>query len=266
MRNPMNHAQIRRVELGPGAVDGIVFWSKNPAPLLPHLDCFASIPWYIQYTVTGYGPKVEPNVPDADHSRRVMREIHARYGPCRIVWRYDPIFFSDAHTLAWHVSNFGELCGLLSSCCRRVTVSFMDFYRKTRRNMAPLAPREPTCAEMRDLLARLAAIAAGHGLEFTLCAEDASLHGPGTGRARCVDAGFFAGSAAACQGMLPGVPLTGMVKRDSGQRELCLCHKSVDIGAYHTCGHGCLYCYASQSPAFARKNCQRHDPSGEFLL
>ena len=36
-RNPMNPKQERRVSLRPEDVGAIVFWTKNPAPLLPHL-------------------------------------------------------------------------------------------------------------------------------------------------------------------------------------------------------------------------------------
>ena len=37
VRNPMNPAQVRRVGLTPEEADCIVFWSKNPAPLLARM-------------------------------------------------------------------------------------------------------------------------------------------------------------------------------------------------------------------------------------
>lgn len=37
VRNPMNQRQVSRVSLKPELVDGIVFWSKNPEPVLKKL-------------------------------------------------------------------------------------------------------------------------------------------------------------------------------------------------------------------------------------
>ena len=37
VRNPMNPHQVSRISLAPEVVDGIVFWSKNPAPMLEKL-------------------------------------------------------------------------------------------------------------------------------------------------------------------------------------------------------------------------------------
>lgn len=38
VRNSMNHHRISEVSLSSDVVDGIVFWTKNPTPMLNRLD------------------------------------------------------------------------------------------------------------------------------------------------------------------------------------------------------------------------------------
>ena len=38
VKNPRNPRQVRRISLAPEDVDGIVLWTKNPAPMLPMLS------------------------------------------------------------------------------------------------------------------------------------------------------------------------------------------------------------------------------------
>ena len=54
VKNPRNPAQVKRVSLLPEAVDGIVLWTKNAAPLLPKLSALESYSYYFQYTITPY--------------------------------------------------------------------------------------------------------------------------------------------------------------------------------------------------------------------
>lgn len=55
VRNPMNAHQISRIDLSPDVVDCIVFWTKNPIPMLPRLDELEAYKYYFQFTLTGYG-------------------------------------------------------------------------------------------------------------------------------------------------------------------------------------------------------------------
>ena len=55
VRNPVNPRQVSRVSLAPEVVDGFVFWTKNPGPMLPWLDRLPDCPYYFQVTLTPYG-------------------------------------------------------------------------------------------------------------------------------------------------------------------------------------------------------------------
>ena len=63
VRNPMNIHQISKIDLSPNVVDAIVFWTKNPTPMLGRLDELKDYIYYFQFTLTAYGPDVERNLP-----------------------------------------------------------------------------------------------------------------------------------------------------------------------------------------------------------
>ena len=97
-------------------------------------------------------------------------------------------------------------------------------------------------------------VAAEHGLKASLCSQE-SLLAPGLQAARCVDAE-----------RLSRVAGRAIAARTKGNRPGCLCAESRDIGAYDSCPHGCVYCYAVRSPDLAKRNHRRHDPAAESLL
>jgi hypothetical protein len=51
VRNPMNIYQVSKVYIDPSVVDCIVFWSKNPQPMLDKLQLFNDYPYYFQFTL-----------------------------------------------------------------------------------------------------------------------------------------------------------------------------------------------------------------------
>jgi DNA repair photolyase len=56
--------------------------------------------------------------------------------------------------------------------------------------------------------------------------------------------------------------------KDKGQRELCGCINSKDIGQYNTCPHECVYCYANTSKDVARYNYNTHkaNPNSDTII
>lgn len=76
----------------------IVFWSKNPAPLLPYLSMLKErgIGCYIQYTLNDYEAEgLEPNVPPLEQRIATFRRLVEVLGIGGVVWRFDPLILTD---------------------------------------------------------------------------------------------------------------------------------------------------------------------------
>jgi hypothetical protein len=248
-----------RVPLDRASIDGFVFWTKNLAPFLGPLDTVArrGDPFVVQHTINDYPRALESSVVDARGSVALMRRLARDFGPHAAVWRYDPVLLTTLTPPAWHIDNFRALAVSLEGATDEVVVSFAHIYRKTARNLAVAARahgfdwEDPDDDPKRALAARLTAIAADHGMRLNLCAQPEY----GEGQARCIDAARLARVA--------GRPVDG---REKGNRPGCACHASRDIGAYDTCPHGCVYCYAVRRRDLAQQRFKAHDPAGEFLF
>lgn len=257
VRNPMNARQISRISLSPEAVDGIVFWTKNPVPILSRLGELEPYPYYFQFTLTAYGRDVEPNLPGKNGVLiPAFQELSRMAGRERVVWRYDPIFLSDRYTVEYHCRYFRVLAAKLGEYTEKCTVSFLDFYRSTARNMRSLHIREMTAAQQREMMERFSEIAGEYGLYIDTCSEAISLEDLGISHASCVDRERLE--------RIGGYRLK--VGRDRNQRKECGCAASVDIGAYDTCGNGCLYCYATDSRPRAAERVRAHRPDSPILF
>jgi len=256
VRNPMNRHQVSKIRLSPDVIDCIVFWSKNPAPMLPRLGELADYMYYFQFTVTPYDKKLEKGLPQKESVIETFRRLSDRIGPKRVIWRYDPILFSQSMDVSYHLRGFEAIAKRLASCTQTCVISFVDLYQKTRRNLRATTAREPSADEITRLAAGLAAIASSYGIRIQTCAERIDLEPMGIRHGRCIDRILIEG--------LLGCRLE--VAKDRNQRPECGCVQSVDIGAYDTCSHGCLYCYANTDTKTVCRNRGLHDPSSPLLI
>lgn len=257
VRNPMNAHRISRIDLSPDAVDAIVFWTKNPTPMMNRLDELSDYCYYFQVTLTAYGPEVETNLPSKNKViipgfEKLSKEI----GKEKVVWRYDPIFFSERYTIDYHCKYFEVLASKLGGYTEKCTVSFLDLYKNTERNLRPLRLQKDTYGMQSELLERFAEIAGEYGLSIDTCAETGDFSRLGVGRASCIDRERIERTG--------GFRLN--VSKDKNQRAECGCVSSIDIGTYHTCKNGCLYCYANKREQLAYKNFRMHDPDSPLLF
>ena len=256
VRNPMNFHQVSKISLSKDIVDGIVFWTKNPIPMLERLDEIKDHPYYFQFTLNAYGKDVEPNVPSkSEYIIPAFRSLSRKIGKEGVVWRYDPIFFNDVYTMEYHCKYFEALVNQLYKYTDQCTVSFIDYYKKTQRNTKPLHIVEMSLEEKFELMERFSFIAAKYGLPINTCAEEIDLSKFGITHAHCIDKKRLE--------RIGGFPLN--IEKDKHQRLECGCMASVDIGMYHTCKNGCLYCYANFNEKTVCDNFARHDKKSPLL-
>ena len=110
VRNPMNAHQVSEIKITPDVVDCIVFWTKNPLPMMKRLNETKDYNYYFQFTLTGYGNDVEVNLSNKKTEMiPVFQELSEKIGKQKVIWRYDPIFFSDRYTKEYHLKAFKSI-------------------------------------------------------------------------------------------------------------------------------------------------------------
>lgn len=255
VRNPMNVHQVSRVDISPKVVDCIVFWTKNPAPMLPRLNELEQYKYYFQYTVTDYGKEVEPRVPELERRLETFIALSEAIGRERVIWRYDPILFSDAYTPKAHLESFSRIAQKLRGYTEKCVISLVDVYpSKNAGNLTRLGAYQPNSGILDPFLKNIADIARENGLVTAACAEALPLEKYGIEQNSCIDRALIE--------RITGCRLN--VKPD-GQRPNCACVKCEDIGSYDTCLHGCVYCYANFRPDIVNAKAKSFDANSPLL-
>lgn len=254
VRNPMRYTQVRTVALTPEHVEGIVFWSKNPAPVLDCLEALRPYPFYILFSLNPYGSDVEPNLPAEERRIETFLRLAEALGSDRLVWRYDPVLLTGSYSDSFHLENFERLAGHLSGATNACKISFVHPYQKINKCLEEIGVVHPTVERKITLGMQMQALAKKKGIVLGACC-DVELVDAGIAEAVCVDAERLE--------KISGRRIKK--RRDSGQRGGCTCCQSADVGVYDTCTHGCIYCYANRSLKRALDNRECHDPLSPFL-
>ena len=254
VRNPFQTSQVTCVELDPQKVDCIVFWTKDPGPMMKYLPELSErgFQYCFQFTVTPYDDRLEPGVRPKAEIEETLIELSKRIGRERVLWRYDPIIFSDQMTVDWHKKQFLRLCEKFAPYVSRVTISFLDLYPRLLEKNLRAATRDEM-VRMADAIGRTAFY---YGLEAVTCSEAMDFSKLGIGRGSCIDPKVIS--------KIVRLPLK--IPKDPSQRAHCQCYQSIDIGAYNTCQAECIYCYATSRVGRLEAMRQGHDRNGELLL
>lgn len=256
VRNPMNPRQVSEIRITPDVVDCIVFWTKNPLPMMERLDELKEYSYYFQFTLTGYGNDVEANLPDKKTAMiPIFQKLSDRIGKERVIWRYDPIFFSNRYTAEYHLETFREMAEALNGYTDQCVISFLDIYAKIKKNMEGLSYYELGESELKSFAKEISRIAKQNHISVGSCAEKLDLEACGIVQNCCIDKGLIE--------KLIGCELK--VGKDKNQREECSCVESIDIGTYNTCRNGCAYCYANSGAKNVEINAAKYDSASPIL-
>lgn len=261
--NPFNRRQVSYVSLNPDDVEVMVFWTKNPRPLMRYLKELddRGYKYYFHYTLTGYPPAIEPNLPDLKKGIETFKKLADTIGPARVIWRYDPIIISNVTDNDYHKKHIDYISRELEGSTDRLVVSIVDEYRRATVNFNRLENQSITVtrntaeADVQDLIEFIVNLARNRKMGVFSCAEILDLAPFGLRPGKCIDDRYIK--------KVFGVNVGG--EKDKSQRRECGCVKSKDIGAYDTCFHGCLYCYAGTFSAAQKNRANHFDDSPSIL-
>lgn len=251
----------------------IVFWSKNPKPMLERLDEVESLgfkQYYFQFTLNDYVTEgLEPNVPPVAERIDTFRRLARRIGKERVIWRFDPLLLSNYLTVDVLLEKIASIGHELQGATEKLVFSFADIqaYRKVGKNLSGTNCREFSSEEKIEFAKGLRDVNLSLGLEMATCAEDIDLSEYGIKHNKCVDddlmVRLFHDDAklmdfiGAEYDMIDGWTIKKS-RKDKGQRKACGCIVSKDIGMYNTCPHLCRYCYANSSDSVVQRNYSKH--------
>ena len=256
VRNPYCHQQVTEYSLSPEVVDAIGFCTKNPAPMLPHLDALEDYGQYWFVTITPYGTDMEPNVPPAQDVMESLMHLSRILGKNSVGWRYDPIIIDSHYTEEFHIDCFSKMCRKLEGYTETCVISFIDIFPKFQK-LFPKALPVPFETQL-SIGKSFIEIAARHGITVRPCAEGTFLSPFGADCSGCLTKATWEKAL--------GTELNVPSDYQHQRPKECRCLFGSDIGSYSSCLHMCRYCYANGSPNMIRETSSQHDPSSPFLI
>lgn len=280
----------------------VVFWTKNPEPIIPYLPELdkRGIHYYFQVTLNDYvNEGFEPNVGPVEQRVEVFKRLSNLVGKAKVIWRFDPLIVTPQMTARQLLTKVYHVGNQLKGYTDKLVFSFLDVkpYRKVQSNLIKETPfytretvesAEPSGNYLADLVEGLAKLrnhwrCEGWDLSMATCGERLDLDKYGIEHNRCIDGDLierlfpedkelvyylYTGKLPQPNlfGGIPELPSNKKGLKDKGQRKVCGCMISKDIGMYNTCRHLCVYCYANTSKEIVLKNKERHNDESESII
>lgn len=282
----------------------IVFWSKNPRPLLDYLHILErrNIKCYIQFTLNDYEKEGLENVPMLENRIETFKLLTNRLGKGSVVWRFDPMILTDDISIDDLLLKVQKIGDQLMGYTEKLVFSYADIatYKKVKTNLErnDISYHEWTEEQMEIFAKGLSIINKDRGWNYTLttCCEKIDISKYSIEHNRCIDGDLIARLAWEDKELMdfmkvkiqniPAPSLFGDVaipdgaillpynryfischKKDSGQRRFCGCMAAKDVGEYNSCPHLCKYCYANTYKDAVLSNWRHHlnNPNAETI-
>lgn len=273
----------------------IVFWSKNPKPLLDYLHILKrrGIKCYIQYTLNDYETEKLEKVPTLGTRIETFKLLVDQLGIGAVVWRFDPMILTDDVSIDGLLCKVRNIGDQLKGYTKKLVFSYADIalYKKVKTNLEKnrIPYHEWTPEQMEEFAKKLSFMNKERGWNYSLatCGEKIDISKYGIKHNRCIDGDLITQIAwndsklmEFMKVRIKDIPAPSLFdnaqipqdaillpnnkyfmsvhKKDSGQREFCGCMAAKDIGEYNTCPHLCEYCYANTSKEIAIANWKKH--------
>ena len=175
----------------------IVFWSKNPKPLLNKNGCIdylseKDINSYVQYTLNDYvAEKLELGVAPLQERIDTFKHLVDRLGFGKVIWRFDPMLLTDkisCDNILEKISNIGDQ---LKGYTEKLVFSYADIrtYRKVQANLAKNAIyyREFEEEDMLYIAENLSKLNERWGLTLATCGEKIDISKFNIVHNQCID-------------------------------------------------------------------------------
>lgn len=268
----------------------IVFWSKNPRPLLNYLHILKEkdINCYIQFTMNDYeDEQLEKGVPLLSERIETFKKLVNELGVGRVIWRFDPLILTDKISVKDLLRKVENIGNQLIGYTEKLVFSFADItsYKKVKSNLTTngINYKEFEESDMIEFVEGLVELNKKWGYTLATCGEKIDLGKYNIAHNKCIDDELmakyfhsdkvlmdFLGVEVSIPDLFNHQPQIILKKnnKDKGQRAFCGCINSKDIGQYNTCPHLCEYCYANASKETALRNWKKHqeDPYNESIL
>ena len=264
--NPYDRSRISYISLE--KVKAIVFWSKNPKPLIDKLDFFdrQNISYYFQFTLNDYEiENLEPGIPQLNERIEIFQRLSEKIGKEKVIWRFDPLIKTDITSYEELLERIMKIAKNIFPFTNKLLFSFAEIesYRKVRRafnSRKDLFSKSPEDyqASADDKISFVKKLSAAISelkklnpyFQIASCADSIDYSSCGIIPNRCVDDELLlkiSDDEQLHRFLRPSLFRDDYYLKDRGQRKNCGCVVSRDIGAYDSCPHFCLYCYANSS-------------------